>query len=120
MMTTPSASWLDKPSFFARGPRVNPWTQTVINTSAKVRAVNTSASLYPSSVKIDAKYPATVSARIPLGATQPINVFSRLVISVPRVGSQMVMGLPGINVPIARAGMSQEHIKSDDQPSEVQ
>src|SRR5699024_5069555 len=61
-------------------------------------------------VRILAKYPATVKATIPLGAIQPINVFSCRVNSVPIVESQIDNGRTINSMTITKITISQEKI----------
>src|SRR5699024_12674416 len=61
-------------------------------------------------VRILAKYPATVKATIPLGAIQPINVFSCRVNSVPIVESQIDNGRAINSITITKITIGQENI----------
>src|SRR5699024_1124079 len=65
---------------------------------------------YPSSARILAKYPATVKATIPLGAIQPIKVFSCFVNSVPIVEIQIDKGRTTNNITITKITIGHENI----------
>src|SRR5699024_3602662 len=89
----PGLPSIDRFNFLANHPMENPWATTVKNTRPNVNHVKIETPAYPSSPNSVAKYPATVSATIPLGAIQPTKAFSFNDKFVPMVDKKIDRGL---------------------------